>query len=46
MPHFDYTPPKYSGPSYEEIKAMRIDTVNPASFTFYREPLLAVDGKM
>ena len=21
LPHFDYTPPKYTGPSYEQIKA-------------------------
>jgi len=46
LPHFDYTPPKYAGPSYEQIKAMRVDKVSPASFTFYREPLLIVDGKM
>lgn len=25
---------------------MRLDKVSPASFTFYREPVLAVDGKM
>lgn len=25
---------------------MRVDKVSPASFTFYREPLLIVDGKM
>jgi len=46
LPHFDYTPPKYAGPSYEKIKAMRVDKVHPASFAFYREPLLIVDGKM
>jgi hypothetical protein len=46
LPHFDYTPPKYSGPSYDEIKAMRLNCVAPASFAFYREPVLAVDGKM
>jgi len=46
LPHFDYTPPKYTGPSYEQIKAMRVDKVAPASFSFYREPVLIVDGKM
>jgi len=23
LPHFDYTPPKYTGPSYEEVREMR-----------------------
>jgi alanine-glyoxylate transaminase / (R)-3-amino-2-methylpropionate-pyruvate transaminase len=46
LPHFDYTPVKYSGPSYEQIKAMRKQHVHPASMSFYREPVLAVEGKM
>jgi alanine-glyoxylate transaminase/(R)-3-amino-2-methylpropionate-pyruvate transaminase len=46
LPHFDYTPPKYSGPSYEQIKAMREKHTTPMQFTFYREPVCVVSGKM
>ena len=34
------------GPSYEELKEMRMNHVSPASFHFYKEPLLIVDGFM
>ena len=46
LPHFDYTPIKYEGPSYEQVLKMRRQHVAPASFTFYKEPILAVEGKM
>ena len=46
IPSFDYTPPKYTGPSLEEMKAKRGKFVSPASFMFYRNPLMIVDGKM
>jgi alanine-glyoxylate transaminase / (R)-3-amino-2-methylpropionate-pyruvate transaminase len=46
MPAFDYTPRPYTGPSREEVLALRQQHVNPAVFTLYREPLMIVEGKM
>ncbi|HEU0078656.1 MAG TPA: aminotransferase class III-fold pyridoxal phosphate-dependent enzyme, partial [Longimicrobiaceae bacterium] len=46
MPPFDHTPRPYTGPSREEVLAMRREFCNPALFTLYREPLLIVEGKM
>lgn len=46
LPPFDYTPPPYTGPSREEVLALRRAHVNPAVFTLYREPLMIVDGRM
>ena len=46
MPDFDYVPPKYTGPSVEEMAAKRDEFISPACFQFYRAPILVVDGKM
>jgi len=46
MPHCDYAPPPYTGPSRDEILADRRRHCHPALFTMYREPLLLVDGHM
>jgi len=46
MPKFDYTPPKYEGPSFEEMKAKRMKYTSPSTFMFYRNPIMIVDGKM
>jgi alanine-glyoxylate transaminase/(R)-3-amino-2-methylpropionate-pyruvate transaminase len=46
MPPFAYTPRPYSGPSREEVLALRRQYVNPAVFTLYRDPLMIVEGKM
>ena len=46
MPHTDYVPRKYTGPSREEIIAMRKQFTNPAVFSYYKEPLLIVEGHM
>src|SRR5919112_4057074 len=46
MPAFDYTPRPYTGPSREEVLALRREYVNQAVFTLYREPLMIVEGKM
>jgi alanine-glyoxylate transaminase/(R)-3-amino-2-methylpropionate-pyruvate transaminase len=46
MPAFEYTPRPYTGPSREEVLALRRQHVNPALFTLYREPLMIVEGKM
>ncbi len=41
-----YLPRVYSGPSKEEVLAKRKQYVNPAVFTYYKEPLMIVDGHM
>jgi len=46
MPFFDYSPPKYIGPSIEQIKALRQAHVSPASFMMYKDPIMIVDAKM
>lgn len=46
MPHFDYTPPPYIGPSAAEILKKRKEFLSPSIFHFYKSPLNLVDGKM
>jgi alanine-glyoxylate transaminase/(R)-3-amino-2-methylpropionate-pyruvate transaminase len=46
MPPTDHRPRPYTGPSREEVLAMRRQYVNPAVFTIYREPLMIVEGFM
>lgn len=46
LPPCSHEPQPYSGPSKEELIAMRRQFVNPAVFTLYREPLLIVEGHM
>jgi alanine-glyoxylate transaminase / (R)-3-amino-2-methylpropionate-pyruvate transaminase len=46
MPPFAYEPRPYTGPSREEVQALRGRHINPAVFTLYREPLMIVEGKM
>jgi alanine-glyoxylate transaminase / (R)-3-amino-2-methylpropionate-pyruvate transaminase len=46
MPPFDYQPAPYTGPTREEVLALRRQYVNPAVFTLYRDPLMIVEGKM
>lgn len=46
MPSCDYQPKPYSGPSKEEVIRHRKQFANPAIFTYYREPLMIVEGHM
>ena len=46
MPHTDHKPRPYTGPSREEVLAMRRQFTNPAVFTLYKEPLMIVEGHM
>jgi len=46
MPPCDHKPKPYTGPSREEVLAMRRQYTNPAIFTLYGEPLLIVEGHM
>lgn len=46
LPPTDHVPKPYTGPSKDEVIAMRQQFTNPAIFTLYREPLLIVEGHM
>ena len=46
MPSCDYVPRTYDGPPKEEVARTRQQYCNPAVFTYYREPLMLVEGHM
>src|SRR5215216_4119794 len=46
LPPFAYTPKPYRGPSRDEVLAMRREFLTPALVTYYREPLMIVEGRM
>ena len=46
LPPFDYTPPKYSGPSKDEVVSLRKQFLSPAIFHHFKDPVMIVDGKM
>ena len=46
LPPFDHTPMPYTGPSPDEILAMRKEFVNPGIFHYYKKPVTIVEGKM
>jgi alanine-glyoxylate transaminase/(R)-3-amino-2-methylpropionate-pyruvate transaminase len=46
LPPTNHNPAPYSGPSREEVIALRQQYLTPGLVTYYREPLLVVEGKM
>jgi len=46
LPPCDHRPRPYAGLSKQEVLALRKHYVNPAIFTYYREPLMIVEGHM
>ncbi len=46
MPPTDHRPRPYTGPSREEVMAMRKQYANPAIFTIYKDPIMIVEGHM
>jgi alanine-glyoxylate transaminase / (R)-3-amino-2-methylpropionate-pyruvate transaminase len=46
IPPCDHTPRPYTGPSRQEVLAMRQQYCNPAIFTLYKDPLMIVEGHM
>ncbi|MEI6240479.1 MAG: aminotransferase class III-fold pyridoxal phosphate-dependent enzyme [Planctomycetia bacterium] len=46
LPACTHRPRPYAGPSKQEVLALRKQFVNPAIFTYYREPLMIVEGHM
>ena len=46
MPATTHKPKPYTGPTRDEVLALRRQHVNPAVFTIYREPIMIVEGYM
>ena len=46
LPPTEHRPRPYDGPSRDEVLAMRHTYVNPGVLTYYRDPLMIVEGKM
>ena len=46
LPICDHTPTPYDGPSREEVIALRTQYVSPGVITYYKQPLMIVEGKM
>src|SRR5665213_1395751 len=45
LPPFAHAPQPYSGPSSEEVLALRKEFLSPAIFHYYKKPLMIVEGK-
>src|SRR4051812_2845314 len=46
LPVCDHVPEPYRGPSREEVLALRKQYLTPGLISYYRDPLLIVEGKM
>lgn len=46
LPVIDHRPAPYEGPSRDEVIALRQEYVTPGLLTYYRDPLLLVEGRM
>ena len=46
LPTSSHTPVPYEGPTREEVLAMRREYLSPGLITYYRDPLLVVEGHM
>ena len=46
LPIIDHKPAKYDGPSRDEVLAMRRQYLTPGLVTYYKDPLLIVQGHM
>src|SRR5437899_7818610 len=46
LPMTDHQPAPYAGPSREEVLALRRQYLTPGLITYYKDPLLLVEGHM
>jgi len=46
LPPFDHQPKAYTGPSADEVLALRKQYMNPGIFLYYKKPIMLVEGKM
>lgn len=45
MPPCSFKPEKYTGPTYDQMKQIREDHINPGIVTYYRKPIAIHQGK-
>jgi alanine-glyoxylate transaminase/(R)-3-amino-2-methylpropionate-pyruvate transaminase len=45
LPPFNYQPRPYTGPSADEVFALRKQFLSPAIFHYYKKPIMIVEGK-
>lgn len=45
LPPFDHSPQVYDGPSITEVLDMRKEYLSPALMTYYKKPIMIVEGK-
>ena len=46
LPPTQHKPAKYSGPSADEVLALRKQFLSPGLFLYYKKPIMLVEGKM
>ncbi len=46
LPAFSHTPAPYTGPSKAEVLALRKQHLTPSLITYYKDPVMIVEGKM
>jgi alanine-glyoxylate transaminase/(R)-3-amino-2-methylpropionate-pyruvate transaminase len=46
LPPYAHDPSAYSGPSFEEVMEMRNTYLTPALVTYYKKPIMLVEGSM
>ncbi len=46
LPGYDHQPKPYTGPSYDEVMALRKRYLTPSLLTFYKKPIMIVEGSM
>src|SRR5580658_6474751 len=46
LPPFDHKPSPYSGPTAEQVLALRKQYLNPGLFLYYKKPIMIVEGAM
>ena len=46
LPPFSHQPKPYTGPSADEVLALRKQFLNPGLFLYYKKPVMFVEGKM
>src|SRR4051794_2087869 len=46
LPMSPHTPEPYTGPSREEVLALRTQYLSPGLITYYKDPLIVVEGSM
>src|SRR4051794_12272667 len=46
LPPTTHTPQPYTGPSLDEVLALRKQFLRPGLFLYYKKPIMLVEGKM